>query len=317
MFGIFDIALNCDIALPELPEVTTGRQLFTVRQGHRENLDESTVQWFHDWLESSGEISISGGRIDENYLLRFPALADFIISIGDSSIVYIPEKEVPEATIRHLLLDQVIPRILGQAGWLVLHASAIRLSDGTGIAFLGDSGWGKSTLAASYLGTDAQLITDDCLMLDITELGVTGVANYYGARLYPDSASALFEQPHSSSTVAHYSDKRRITLPPGDIPTEYALKLHALFVLNDPTEQRDISEVAIAQLTGTSALMSIIKQTFSLDVTDKGVYTNQFANAGKITSLGSEIFSLTYPRHHRSLPQVQKAVRETIACIYK
>jgi hypothetical protein len=313
MFGIFNIALDSDITLPELPVIDEKMPVISVTRRAEKGLNDDQVTWFHHWPDKSGEISISGGHLEEKYLLRFPGLVDFVVYLENRSIVYIPEDGIPESTIRHLLLDQVIPRVLCQMGNLVLHASAIRLRDGTGIGFLGDSGWGKSTLAASFTGKGAKLITDDCLLLDFSKSGLTGIANYYGARLYDDSAVALFEQSHSSSGVAHYTDKKRINLPYSSGPTEQEVKLSALFVLNDPADDSGVSGVTVTPMEGTSGLMAIIRQSFSLDVTDKGVNATLFKLAGNITDLGIEIFSLSYPRQHDCLPQVQNAVVDVLS----
>ena len=65
--------------------------------------------------------------------------------------------------VRHLFLDSVIPLILSRREPLVLHASAI-LFDGRAIAFIGTSGQGKSTLAASHSQLGYSLISDDYLV---------------------------------------------------------------------------------------------------------------------------------------------------------
>jgi hypothetical protein len=313
MFGIFNIALDCDMMLHELPIIEADKPIIKVTRGGNRDVSDGQVSWFHDWPDKFGNICISGGRFGEKYILRFPGLADFVILPENNSIEYIPGDDIPESTIRHLLLDQVIPRVLCQMGNLVLHASAIRLDDGTGIGFLGDSGWGKSTLAASFANKEAQLITDDCLMLDFSNSGLTGIANYFGARLYDDSAAALFEQSHTTSSVAHYTDKKRINLSGSDNTVERKVKLSALFVLNDPAEDSDVSEVVITPMPGTSGLMAIIRQSFSLDVTDKRVNAKLFRLAGKLTSLGIGIFSLSYPRQHTHLTQVQNAVVDVLS----
>ena len=96
------------------------------------------------------EVCITCGRIDGNYILQFPNLADFIISEHGALVQYLPKPDIPIETIRHLLLDQVIPRVLGQQGRLVIHASAVTLPNRKTIAFLGNSGQGKSTIASYF-----------------------------------------------------------------------------------------------------------------------------------------------------------------------
>ena len=312
MFGIFDIALDSDMPLPELVQAEKPGQIIFVKRGLAQAENDHTVQWFHDWPDDAGGIAISGGRVGDSYLLRFPGLVDFVISLSERSITYIPVAGVSEESIRHLLLDQAVPRMLGQMGNLILHASAICLPDGTGIAFLGNSGWGKSTLTASYLDTEASFVTDDCLKLNISEKCVFGIANYYGARLFEDSAQALFREPHFASGVAHYTNKKRVSLFHLAPASKQQVSLAALFLLNDPAQSDGNINVSITPVQGASGLMSIIKQTFFIDVGDKKTYAGQFAELGKMVNLGTKIYNLSYPRLHEYLPMVRRSIQETL-----
>jgi hypothetical protein len=312
MHGIFDIALDCEIPLPELALADKPRQTIVVKRASSPCFAGYPVEWFHDWPDVDGGIAISGGRVEDNYVLRFPGQVDFLISINERAITCFHAAGVPEETIRHLLLDQAVPRMLGQMGELIVHASAICLPEGAGIAFLGNSGWGKSTLTASYLDSEASFITDDCLLLNISDAGVYGIANYYGARLFEDSARALFSEPYFTSGVAHYTDKKRISLFHLPRAAKQKVPLAALFVLNDPTQADNETDVSITPLIGAAGLMSIIKQTFFIDVTDKKTYAGQFETLGKIVGLDTKMYNLSYPRRHESLPLVRQAIKQTL-----
>ena len=212
MYHIFDISLESDLHLPELPEGDARETVIKIMSGVDSKRVRCEPDCFHEWQDADGEICMLSAKIEDNYLLRFPDLVDFLISSSGESVFYIPEPNIPEETIRHLILDQVIPRILGQQGQLVLHASAVQLLDGKATIFLGDTGWGKSTIASSYYENGAQLITDDCLLIKIVDNKVFCVPNYYGLRLYPDSAQAIFKVNMQFKPVAHYTSKERLTL---------------------------------------------------------------------------------------------------------
>jgi serine kinase of HPr protein (carbohydrate metabolism regulator) len=72
---------------------------------------------------------------------------------------------VTSATVEHLYLNQVLPLALSRQGKLVLHGSAVDIG-GQGVAFLGESGRGKSTLAASFATEGTRFLTDDGLLLE-------------------------------------------------------------------------------------------------------------------------------------------------------
>lgn len=203
MHQIFDIALDSDISLPELPEACKVDASIRVQLGTEELRLTLDPIWFHDWKDANDKICMSCGYLENGYLLKFPGFVEFVISGSGNTIYYLPETDIPEETIRHLILDQVVPRVLGQQGRLVLHASAVSLPGRKSVAFLGNSGWGKSTMASSYHENGAYLITDDCLLIDTRESVVQVIPNYYGLRLYADSARAIFGQQDKFSNVAH------------------------------------------------------------------------------------------------------------------
>jgi len=75
---------------------------------------------------------------------------------------------VPEPYLGFPLLGPVMGWVLHARGYLVLHASAV-LCDGRSLVFLGDKGAGKSTTATAFLKAGAELLTDDLLVIDMSD----------------------------------------------------------------------------------------------------------------------------------------------------
>ena len=311
MYRIFDISLDCDFPLPELSNVTQAETVLHVRRGSVDSGKVPDAECIHEWRDGNGDVTIICSRTGEDYLLQFPALAGFRISKSGDRIICFPEPGVPEDTIRHLLLDQVVPRVLGQKGQLVLHASAVQLPDGTGIIFLGDTGWGKSTIASSYHKNGARLITDDCLLINIVKDSIYCVPNYYGLRLYPDSSNAIYDTNMQFAPVAHYSGKKRVVLPDDHDRPDQPVSVSAIFQLSDPYKDSP-DTISVERIHGAGELMSIIGQTFLLDVTDKQLIKKQFSNASKMVKTSSAMFKLSYPRNHAMLTEVRKAVKKAV-----
>ena len=88
-------------------------------------------------------------RPTANTCLRFRRFAEFIVSEGGRSVRWRAPSATRPETIRHLLLDQVMPAVAFEHSLIGLHASAV-VVDGQGIAFAGPASRGKSTLAASF-----------------------------------------------------------------------------------------------------------------------------------------------------------------------
>src|SRR5690606_8330052 len=161
--------------------------------------------------------------------------------------------DVPPATLRHGLLDQVIPMCLGQLGRQVLHASAVRLADGRVLGFVGQSGLGKSTLAAAFAAAGASILTDDCLLIEPRGPGFAAIGNYPGVRLNEDSATRLLGGVGEPGSVAHHSGKSRLPTPPSANRVE-GDALSALFLLVEPG---DDDAIQTAPIIGSEDLLPL------------------------------------------------------------
>ena len=149
------------------------------------------MAWFHDWAFPNGRRWLRIGRAGHLYVVRFAGDTWFFLDPSARTIVAFPLAGIPARTVRHLLLDQVVPMLLGDAEHLVVHASAV-VAPGGAVAFLGPSGSGKSTLAAALARGGCALVTDDCLVVDLERRPAHVIPTYAGLRLWPDALRALF-----------------------------------------------------------------------------------------------------------------------------
>ncbi len=205
-------------------------------------------------------------RRPNGFFVRFDGYGDF--DIQGSLIACAALPYVPEHTIRHLLLDQVLPALLGQRHSVVLHASAVAL-DGRAIAFLGRAGTGKSTLAAAMIERGAAVVTDDAVVID-TRRPRAVVPTYPGVRLWPDSRTLVRTRRRvSRSQVAHYSPKQRWA---GDAVPFHAdvLPLAAMYVIGRGNRGRFVS------LSAREAMMALVCHSMTLDPTDREAMRRAF-----------------------------------------
>ena len=210
--------------------------------------------------------------------------------------------------LRHLLLNQIIPRYLATMGRLVLHASAVTLENGKSVAFLGNSGFGKSTLVSSFHRNGARLINDDCILLECVESSVKVIGGMVGIRLFPDSVNAVFTEASGFTNYTPYTDKQQLFLKDhvGEKAQEPCV-LDAMFLLNDPKE-KSADEISIQPVSGSEAMMGMIYSAFSLDPSDRKMLAGNFNNVGQAISDSMGIYSLQYPRVHEHLAEVRAAV---------
>lgn len=218
IYRIFDLALKSTIPLPELPQENSRPAELFFRLFPRPGSCSPEPQWLHHWSLPDGKITISCGKTANHYWLRFPDLADFKLNVASGQIDGYSHADIPNSTISHLLLDQVIPRLVTHRGRPVLHASCVQIDD-FAILFLGESGWGKSTLAAHFHKEGYSLLTDDCLLIERMDNQAIGTPGYSGARLWDDSLQVVANDQETSA-VSNYNSKRRILFPhtPGPVP---------------------------------------------------------------------------------------------------
>jgi len=263
-----------------------------------------SCDWLNHWYSLDGSIWLAFAKLEAGYLLSFPAHADFLVSADAHIVCCYPRANCPPETIRHLLLNQVIPVVLSHLGKLVLHASACATPQGV-IAFMGMTGTGKSTLAASFGLRGFAVVTDDCLLVEEQDEEIMTVPSYPGLRLWPENVTALFEQEPLLQPLAHYTDKKRLILDQDQI--DGSLSLSAIYVLTRPADTQDVDEVTITPVEASAALLETVKHTFQLDITDRDKLGQAFRQYEWLAR-SVPFFRLAYPHEHSYLSTVNMAI---------
>lgn len=305
-YSIFSHIIESNIPLPELQENNNASPTLFFNSSTITAVPNVTINWRHHWRLRDGQISISVGKENDLYWLRFPQLVDFALHPQSNQITAYRQKNIPDNTVCHLLLDQVIPRLLSHQGQLIIHASCIQVEDSL-IAFCGESGWGKSTLAACLYKQGNTLITDDCLLLETKNSSITGIPNYQGLRLLEDSLSLLPDLQKETTVVSHYASKKRI--PVSRKKQIRAIPVSNIFILNDPNQLCDNHSISTEVISRAPALIELIKHCFPLDITDSNRTAKQLANlATLINNSNTQFHHLKYPRNMELLANVLKAI---------
>ena len=251
------------------------------------------AHWQHHWSDPNGNITLSIAPDGDGYRLRFPRLSDFLIDANASHIQAEPAKGLDEATLEHLIVDQLLPRVLAHRGALVTHASSIGMA-GRAILFLGHSGWGKSTLASLLHDAGHHLLSDDCALLNITAGAPNIVPTYPSLRLFEDSISQMEGAPPLTSWVNAYSRKQRLNLGPPQLQT-IAWPLHAIYLLNNPSTPANGH--TITPLPSAQACIALIEHSFRMDLASTRHTRMMLAQAAAVLRQ-TPVFALSYPRDY-------------------
>jgi hypothetical protein len=109
--------------------------------------------------------------------------------------------------LRLFLLGSALGTLLHQRGLLVLHGSVVAI-DGSAIAFLGESGWGKSTTVAALCAQGHQMVADDVLVIDFATTGTPIVfPGFPQVKLWSDSVTSLGGDPQTLERIRPGLDK--------------------------------------------------------------------------------------------------------------
>jgi len=184
-----------------------------------------------------------------------------ILVRGGRDVVVEASPEADMALLRLYLFGSVMGMICHQRGLIGLHASAVAIN-GRAVAFTGEPGGGKSTLAAHCLAAGAQLVADDLLVLSFDErLGVLAHAGMPNVKLWRDALGVLGRAPDGLRPDWWRADKFHV--PADDVKSP--VPLQRLYVLAaDP----DAGDGERERLKGRSAAGALIANTFRVEYLD-------------------------------------------------
>lgn len=259
---------------------------------------------FHEWTFPDGEPWTRFYRTDSGYLLRFPDLADFEICGSSLAVSCRPAPEVCAQTCEHLFLNQVLPLVQSKRGKLVFHASAVEVA-GVAIAFLAESGRGKSTLAASFATSGHRFLTDDGLVLEPGGAGFAAQPSHPSIRLWEDSQRALVGAGTAVSPEVQYTDKARFLAGTGIAFCPQPRLLKRAYFLGDGRA----GSITFQRMPAAEAMMAWVGNSFLLDPKEHALLASHFQKVAELVNQMS-CYRLDYPRRYEELPRLRHAVVE-------
>lgn len=235
-----------------------------------------------------------------------PEFGKFLMKSG-TELIALPEKNLKIEDLRAIILGSALAVILQQRDQLVLHASSVSMQN-HGVAFLGNSGWGKSTLVSTLHAKGYDFITDDVLSINLETIPPQVTPSYPEVRLRPDTLQTLghtFELS-DSDIQSHWKEEKLVESRVADRP----FPLLCLYILG-VGESHEIQPVtlqnAFLELSHHSRAIRVIN---SLDV--KGLRASHFKQCMTLVQR-VPIFHLRRRRSLQEMPQVVSLIEEHVA----
>ena len=173
----------------------------------------------------------------------------FLVRDG-REIVVDPIPGVREPLLRLFLLGTTMAMLLHQRGEVVVLHGSVVAGAGQAVAFLGNKGAGKSTLAAAMHARGHDLLSDDILAIDVRGESVMAVPSFPHLKLWPDSATSIGYAPEDMPRLRPELEKRGYHPSTGFVTMPMPLK--QIYVLDVAAE---LAEKIMSSRDASLALM--------------------------------------------------------------
>lgn len=177
------------------------------------------------------------------------------------------------------LLGPILGRVLRLRGVTCLHASAVAFGE-EAVAFVGPAGSGKSTTAAALALRGRAVLSDDVVALGEQDGSFQVHSAYPYLCLWPESVQSIFGSPNALPQFSANYEKRCLSLGKQELPfAERPLQLAAVYIL---CERRGDPAPIIEQLSPQQAFLSLVANTFGMNVVDGSMRAKEFETLGRL-----------------------------------
>ena len=210
------------------------------------------------------------------YRIAVAELGSWFVSQDGGQIGGQPPPGADANLVRQVALGPALILALALRGIYCLHASAVQLPQGV-VAFVGESGQGKSTLAQYLAGQGKRRIADDLLPVVATPAGVLARPHFPQLKFAPQ------QQPAAGLAAE--------------------LPLVAVVRLAD-----DTAEIKLARLPAQQAILTLVRHTAAARLFAPPLLARQLAFSRAVAGR-VPVQRLDYPRRYERLPVVWERVK--------
>ena len=253
-----------------------------------------SAEWFH-------HVRLRDGS---DYL-RWTGLFEFLVSAQGRRITCRALNGASQEAFHTYLLNHALSFVLLKQGIEPLHATAVVVND-QAVAFLGDSGYGKSSLGAAFLQVGCRLLTDDLLVLTEKDGHFFAHPGPPRIKLFPEVATALLGSHVNGTPMNPDTPKLVIPLNPHQ-SVHIAKPLKAIYVLRPTTKDAQSQRVTIRTLSQRQAFLNLTANTFNTVVVEPERLRRQFILATTLAAT-VPVKSLSYTRDLTRLPAIVKSI---------
>jgi hypothetical protein len=299
-YGLYGLEVQTRLALPcplahqrpsprvRLVAAPARRFVLARREGAPANHARS---WFHSSQLFGGEM-----------YLRWSGLFEFLISADGRTVLYHRLGHAGRESFNTYLLSQVLSFSLLAFGVEPLHGTVVVVG-GEAVVFLGDCGYGKSTMGAAFLARGYPLLTDDLVVVARGDDGFIVHAGIPRLKLFPTVSQAVLGG--IAGTPMNPGTGKLVLSLAGARARRRAAPLRAIYLLSDPAVSA--RRTRISALSRSAAMVELVRNTFNTIVTQRHRLANQFRFASELAA-SVPVKRLAYPRELSALPDTCEAI---------
>jgi len=236
--------------------------------------------------------------------LSWPGLFEFRVSPQGTNITGTLEADDCLESFRAYFLGHVLSFALLRQGVEPLHGTIVVNDNNEALALLGNSGYGKSSAAAAFLGAGYRLLSDDLLVLEQQADQAIAFPGVPRLKLFPEVADRFLGGAIQAPRMHRHFSKLLVPLGKKKF-SQLPVPLRAIYVLAKPDTNAEY--VTIRRLARRSAFLAVLRNTFNTKLTDSSRLRRQFETINRLVSQ-VPVMTLSYPRTLDLLPEVCEAV---------
>jgi len=285
-YSAFGIRIDSEILLPELSVSAEG-------------VVADIIIRYGDLATPLYECGNFKDRAVGNFVLKIEELPAFCLMNGKQIIVQLFQDST---VMRANLLGTIMGALLMQRKMLPLHGSTVVIN-GNGIIFTGESGAGKSTIAAALRKQGYPLMSDDLSAMSCEQNCVFyGQPGYMEQRLSEDTTEMLGIDTIGLEKV--YEFRNKYVVPVLDESKIVPVPIGAIYEI----VKAPCADIVIEKLQGIDKLTTIMNNTYQPLLVEalniKDIHLKQCSNLAKQIS----VFRLSRPEGKRSIGQQVEAI---------
>lgn len=245
-YSAFGLTVSSDIQFPELTLTSTEKSPNVLVKRGSISVSESTSTRPRVVFEDATE-----------FTLLYES-CNLLVKDGEQ-IVVDPRRGSSRKEVRWTVLGPAFNFLVHQRNHLVLHGSTVSI-DGCAVAFIGESGAGKSTTAAAFVDEGHSVLSDDVVAVNTSATQPTVQPAFSSVKLHNDIASRFGERlvPILKDETKQDSNEGEERFYGTQNPHTTPLPLRAIYCLS---EEDDFS---VSRIEPAAAAIELAQTTYTV-----------------------------------------------------